>query len=53
MLVNAGLVDRVLDEHQWVALMNEDDRRGLSRLFWSIVALHGTFEFDLDKRLDL
>ena len=51
-LVNTRLVDRVLDEHQWAALMNETDRRGLSPLFWSNVALHGTFELDLDKRLD-
>ena len=51
-LVNTRLVDRVLDEDDWAALMNEADRRGLSPLFWSNVALHGTFELDLDKRLD-
>jgi hypothetical protein len=35
-----------------VALMNIHDKRALTPLFWSNVALHGTFALDLDKRLD-
>jgi hypothetical protein len=32
--------------------MTNADRRGLTPLFWSNVALHGTFELDMTKRLD-
>lgn len=31
-LINSRLVDRVLDETGWAALMNDTDRRGLSPL---------------------
>jgi len=51
-LVNTRLVDRVLDEPQWAGQLTDQDLRGLTPLFWSNVALHGTFELDLDKRLD-
>jgi len=51
-LVNTRLVDRVLAEPEWAARLTEHDLRGLTPLFWSNVALHGTFELDLDKRLD-
>jgi TnpA family transposase len=51
-LVNTRLVDRVLTEPEWSSRLTEHDRRGLTPLFWSNVALHGTFELDLDKRLD-
>jgi hypothetical protein len=45
-LAAAGLPDDL------VALMNTHDKRALTPLFWSNVALHGTFALDLDKRLD-
>jgi hypothetical protein len=51
-LVNTRLVDRVLGEPQWAQQLTDTDLRGLTPLFWSNVALHGTFELDLDKRLD-
>jgi hypothetical protein len=51
-LVNTRLVDRVLAEPEWAGLMNTHDQRALTPLFWSNVALHGTFALDLDKRLD-
>jgi TnpA family transposase len=51
-LVNTRLVDRVLTEPEWAEQITEHDRRGLTPLFWSNVALHGTFELDLDTRLD-
>jgi len=51
-LVNTRLVDRVLGEPQWAQQLTGADLRGLTPLFWSNVALHGTFELDLDKRLD-
>jgi hypothetical protein len=51
-LVNTRMVDRVLTEPAWAERLTEPDLRGLTPLFWSNVALHGTFELDLDKRLD-
>lgn len=51
-LVNTRLVDRVLNEPEWSSRLTEHDRRGLTPLFWSNVALDGTFELDLDKRPD-
>lgn len=51
-LVNTRLVDRVLTEPVWAERLTEHDLRGLTPLFWSNVALHGTFELDLDTRLD-
>jgi TnpA family transposase len=51
-LVNTRLLDRVLDDPDWAARMTEHDRRGLTPLFWSNVALHGRFELDMTKRLD-
>ena len=52
MLVNTRLVNRVLGEHQWAQQLTDTDLRGLTQLFWSKVALRGTFELDLDKRLN-
>ena len=49
-LVNTRMVDRVLTAPEWAERLT--DLRGLTPLFWSNVALHGTFELDLDKRLD-
>ena len=51
-LVNTRLVDRVLAQPDWAQRLTDTDLRGLTPLFWSNVALHGTFELDLDKRLN-
>lgn len=51
-LVNTRMVDRVLAEPDWAARLTEHDLRGLTPLFWSNVALHGTFQLDLDQRFD-
>ncbi|MDG4789205.1 hypothetical protein O7626_25290 [Micromonospora sp. WMMD1102] len=51
-LVNTRLVDRVLDDADFAGRLTANDLRGLTPLFWSNVALHGTFELDLDKRID-
>jgi hypothetical protein len=45
-------VDRVLAAPGWAQQLTDTDLRGLTPLFWSNVALHGTFELDLDKRLN-
>ncbi|SCG16450.1 Transposase and inactivated derivatives, TnpA family [Micromonospora echinofusca] len=51
-LVNTRMVDRVLAEPDWAARLTEHDLRGLTPLFWSNVALHGTFQLDLGQRID-
>jgi hypothetical protein len=33
--------------------LSEEDRRGLTALFWSNVNPYGTFRLDMSKRLDL
>nr|QLJ96874.1 hypothetical protein HZU44_18465 [Micromonospora carbonacea] len=45
-------MDKVLDDQTWQNLITEPDKRGVTPLFWSNVALHGTFGLDLDKRID-
>ena len=45
-------VDRVLGELQWVQQLTDTGRRALTQLFWSNVGLQGTFERDLDERLN-
>ncbi|WP_433304503.1 hypothetical protein ACQP2F_15250 [Actinoplanes sp. CA-030573] len=52
MLIITRLVDRVLEDEAFSARLTEHDLCGLTPLFWSNVALHGTFELDLDKRID-
>jgi TnpA family transposase len=51
-LINTRLVDRVLDDPAWARRLTAADRRGLTPLFWSNVALHGRFELDMNTRLD-
>jgi TnpA family transposase len=51
-LINTRLIDRVLREPQWAARMQDNDRRALTPLFWSNMALHGTFELDMETHID-
>jgi len=51
--VNTMLVQRVLQEPEWADRLNDEDRRGLTPLFWSNVNPYGTFRLDMDRRLDL
>jgi TnpA family transposase len=51
-LVNTRLVDRILDDPEWATRLTTSDLRGLTPLFWSNVALHGTFELNLSTRID-
>jgi len=43
----------VLRDPAWAARLTEEDRRGLSPLFWSHVNPYGRFRLDMDARLDL
>ncbi|WP_225835063.1 Tn3 family transposase [Streptomyces sp. NK08204] len=51
--VNTLLLQQVLAEPAWVKKLTDEDRRGLTALFWSNVNPYGTFRLDMDKRLDL
>ncbi|MFD3307199.1 hypothetical protein [Streptomyces sp. NPDC058694] len=53
MHVNTLLVQQVLAEPAWARKLTDEDRRGLTALFWSNVNPYGTFRLDMDKRLDL
>ncbi|MGX1249675.1 hypothetical protein RKD48_002186 [Streptomyces ambofaciens] len=51
--VNTLLVQQVLAEPAWAKKLSDEDRRGLTALFWSNVNPYGTFRLDMDKRLNL
>jgi hypothetical protein len=51
--VNTLLVQQVLAEPAWAKKLSDDDRRGLTALFWSNVNPYGTFRLDMEERLDL
>jgi Tn3 transposase DDE domain len=51
--INTILVQRVLQEPQWADRLADEDRRGLTPLFWSTINPNGTFRLDMDRRLDL
>jgi hypothetical protein len=47
------LLQQVLSEPTWASRLTNEDRRGLTELFWSNVNPYGTFRLDMDARLDL
>jgi hypothetical protein len=51
--VNTWMLQRVLDEPVWLGRMAEDDMRALSPLVYAHVSPYGTFDLNLDERLDL
>lgn len=51
--INTLLVQAVLDDPAWRGRLTEEDRRGLSALFWTHLNLYGRFELDMDTHLDL
>jgi Tn3 transposase DDE domain-containing protein len=51
--INTILVQRVLQELRRADRLADDDRRGLTPLFWSNINPYGTFRLDMDRRLDL
>ncbi|MFE3947115.1 Tn3 family transposase [Streptomyces sp. NPDC059118] len=50
--VNTLLGQQVLTEPAWAKKLSDEDRRGLTALFWSNVNPYGTVRLDMDKRLD-
>ncbi|MFF2478772.1 Tn3 family transposase [Streptomyces sp. NPDC058066] len=51
--INTLLVQLVLAEPVWAKKLSNEDRRGLTALFWSNINPYGTFRVDMEKRLDL
>ena len=51
--INTQLLQAVLRDPPWAGKLTDEDRRGLSPLFWSHVNPYGRFRLDMDTRLDL
>jgi TnpA family transposase len=51
--VNTLMLQRVLEEPVWLGRMAEADMRALSPLVYAHVSPYGTFDLNLDERLDL
>lgn len=51
--LNTLLVQRVLADPAWASRLTDDDRRGLTSLFWSNINPYGTFYLDMTTRIDL
>ncbi|MFD7260121.1 Tn3 family transposase [Streptomyces sp. NPDC059874] len=51
--VNTLLLQQVLAEPVCAQKLSDEDRRGLTALFWSNINPYGTFRLEMDKRLDL
>jgi len=51
--VNTILVQRVLSEPAWADRLSDNDRRGLTPLFWSNFDPYGTLHLDMQQCLDL
>ncbi|MGW1758352.1 Tn3 family transposase [Streptomyces mirabilis] len=51
--VNTLLLQQVLAEPAWAKRLSDEDRRGLTALFWSNINPYGTFRLEMDKRLEL
>ncbi len=51
--VNTLMLQDVLAEPEWFALLTPADRRGLSPLFWQHVRPYGEVTLDLDSRLTI
>ncbi len=51
--LNTLLVENILQEKSWLERFTQEDFRGLTPLFYSHINPYGTFELDLDKRLQI
>jgi Tn3 transposase DDE domain len=51
--VNTLLLQQVLAEPEWANKLTDEDRRGMTALFWSNINPYGTFRLEMGKRLDL
>jgi TnpA family transposase len=51
--INTLLLQQALADPAWASSLTDEDRRGLTALFWSNINPYGTFRLDMDKRLKL
>lgn len=51
--VNTLLLQDVLAEPEWAALLTDEDRRGLTPLFWQHILPYGEVKLDMATRLDI
>lgn len=51
--VNTLLLQTVLEDPDFHDLLDDNDRRGLTPLFWTHINPYGRFHLDMDTRLDL
>jgi len=51
--INTQLLQAVLRDPRWASKLSEEDRWGLSLLFWAHVNPSGRFRLDMNTRLDL
>jgi TnpA family transposase len=51
--INTLMVQEVLSEPSWMNMMQTEDLRGLTPLFWNHVNPYGTFRLNLDERLPI
>jgi len=51
--INTLMLQEILAEPIWEAPMTEEDRRGLTPLFYSHVNPYGEFKLDMEERLSL
>ncbi|MBP2704202.1 Tn3 family transposase [Microbispora sp. RL4-1S] len=51
--LNTHLIQIVLRDPAWRDRLTEEDRRGLSALFWTHLHLYGRLELDMTNHLDL
>ena len=51
--VNTLMLQDVLADTEWAALLTPEDRRGLNPLFWQHVLPYGEVKLDLASRLTI
>ncbi|MGW7572079.1 Tn3 family transposase [Streptomyces tendae] len=51
--VNTLLLQQVLADPKWAKKLTDEDRRGLTALFWSNVNPYGTVRLDMDMDMDM
>ncbi|MBT2546526.1 Tn3 family transposase [Streptomyces sp. ISL-44] len=49
--INTLLLQQIFAEPVWAKKLTDEDRRGLTTLFWSNVNPYGTFRLDMDNGL--
>ncbi len=51
--VNTLMIQDILAEPEWAGLLTDEDRRGLTPLFWAHVWPYGEVKLNMTKRLAL